>query len=64
VVVHRELFEAIRSGDADAARSIMQKHTSGTRLLSAVAQRYAETHAVPGFLDLTKNSKGTNNRTT
>jgi len=57
VLAHRELFEAIRAEDANAARRIMQKHTSGAPLLSAVAQRYAETQATPDFLDLIKNSK-------
>jgi GntR family transcriptional regulator, transcriptional repressor for pyruvate dehydrogenase complex len=57
LVAHRQLFEAIRTGDAQAARRIMQKHTSGAPLLSAVAQRYAETQATPDFADVMRNAK-------
>jgi GntR family transcriptional repressor for pyruvate dehydrogenase complex len=57
VVAHRELFEAIRAKDVNAARRGMQIHTSGAPLLSAVSQRYAETQATPDFLDLIKNAK-------
>ena len=41
--------------DAHAARRIIQKHTAGARLLSVVAQHYAESQAAPDFLDLIKN---------
>lgn len=57
MVAHRELFEAIREKDGNAARSIMQKHTSGVPLLSAVARRFSENQAEPDFLSLMKNSK-------
>lgn len=57
VVAHRQLFEAIRAKDAGTARRIMQEHTSGAPLLSAVARRYAETQATPDFLDLITNVK-------
>ena len=56
MVTHRQLVEAIRAQDANAARRIMQKHTSGAPLLSAVARRFIETQAKPDFLDLIKNS--------
>jgi GntR family transcriptional repressor for pyruvate dehydrogenase complex len=55
VVAHRELFEAIRARDAQAARRIIQKHTAGARLLSVVAQHYAKSPAAPDFLDLIRN---------
>jgi GntR family transcriptional repressor for pyruvate dehydrogenase complex len=54
---HRELFEAIRAQDANAARKCMQRHTSGAPLLSAVARRYAGSQATPDFLDLIRNVK-------
>jgi GntR family transcriptional regulator, transcriptional repressor for pyruvate dehydrogenase complex len=57
MVAHRELLEAIRAKNANAARKIMQEHTSGAPLLSAAARQYAETQATPDFLDLIKNVK-------
>jgi GntR family transcriptional regulator, transcriptional repressor for pyruvate dehydrogenase complex len=49
---HRELLDAIRTRDARLARRIMQDHTSGTPLRSAVARQYAESQVTSDFLSL------------
>ncbi|MFN8458323.1 MAG: FadR/GntR family transcriptional regulator [Anaerolineae bacterium] len=52
MALHREIFQAIRSHDAQAAREIMADHTSGGPLLAAAARIYAEGKASPDFLSL------------
>lgn len=52
MVLHREIYEAIRSRDGQAAREIMADHTSGGPLLAAAARTYAEGQTSPDFLSL------------
>ena len=56
MAAHRQLFEAIRSRDAKAAREIMYDHTSGAPLRSAVVRMYSETQQSPDFLSFVKNN--------
>jgi len=56
MVMHRKLFEAIRSRDSKAAREIMHDHTSGGPLRSAVARIYTESQPQPDFLALIKHN--------
>jgi GntR family transcriptional regulator, transcriptional repressor for pyruvate dehydrogenase complex len=53
---HRELFEAIRAGNSLDARRIMQKHTSGSPLRSALDRQYAESQITLDFLSFIKES--------
>jgi GntR family transcriptional regulator, transcriptional repressor for pyruvate dehydrogenase complex len=54
MVLHRELVAAIRAGDARAAREIMERHTSGNPLRSAIAREYAQSQVTPDFFSLIK----------
>jgi GntR family transcriptional regulator, transcriptional repressor for pyruvate dehydrogenase complex len=54
MVLHRELVAAIRAGDARAAREIMERHTSGNPLRSAIAREYAQSQVTPDFFALIK----------
>lgn len=56
MVAHRQLFEAIRSKNAEAAREIMHHHTSGAPLLSAMVRIHTETQQSPDFLSFVKNN--------
>jgi len=58
MTLHRKLFEAIRDRDSKAAREIMQDHTSGVPLHSAVAQQYAGSSAAKSSLYVLKSNKG------
>lgn len=41
MAIHRELYEAIRTGNVQAAREAMTEHTSGTPLLAATARTFS-----------------------
>jgi GntR family transcriptional regulator, transcriptional repressor for pyruvate dehydrogenase complex len=52
--LHYKLVEAIQSGDSQAARSLMQAHTSGGPLRSALARNETDLQSAPDFLALFK----------
>jgi GntR family transcriptional regulator, transcriptional repressor for pyruvate dehydrogenase complex len=54
MISHRELLEALRVKDSQAARRIMQDHTSGLPLRSAVARQFSESQIMSDFLSLIK----------
>jgi GntR family transcriptional regulator, transcriptional repressor for pyruvate dehydrogenase complex len=55
---HRQLFGAIRDQDAAAARNIMQLHTSGAPLRSAVMRHFAASDITPDLLSILKKGNG------
>jgi len=58
LVSHRKLFDAIREQDAGAARHIMQAHTSGAPLRSAVTRYFATSEIPPELLTILKKGNG------
>ncbi|MBK8021903.1 MAG: FadR family transcriptional regulator [Chloroflexi bacterium] len=50
--VHRQIFEAIRSGDARVARELMASHTSGDPLRAAAAKKLGSQQDFKGLLAL------------
>ena len=50
--LHRKIYEAIRTHDAQAARELMQAHTSGDPLRSAAAKKSIDSQVKQSFLSL------------
>ena len=54
---HHQLFAAIQAQDANTARRIMQEHTSGAPLRSAVARQYSASVIASDFFPLHQEDK-------
>jgi GntR family transcriptional repressor for pyruvate dehydrogenase complex len=52
MVLHRKIYEAIRSHDAQAAREFMQDHTSGVPLRLAATKKSINQQVIQSFLKL------------